>query len=83
MIQINAALSQDLRFKIMNGQNYCLIYYITICRITGAAVLQSVIDWLRAGRPRGRSSSPGRVKTFHFSVSNHLSNGYRVHFTWA
>jgi hypothetical protein len=21
-------------------------------------------DWLRAGRPRGRSSSPGRVKTF-------------------
>jgi hypothetical protein len=24
-------------------------------------------DWLRAGRPRGRSSSPGRVKNFLFS----------------
>jgi hypothetical protein len=26
-------------------------------------------DWLRAGRPRGRSSSPGRVKDFLFSAS--------------
>jgi hypothetical protein len=26
-------------------------------------------DWLRAGRPRGRSSSPGRVKNFLFSTS--------------
>jgi hypothetical protein len=26
-------------------------------------------DWLRAGRPRGRSSSPGRVNNFLFSVS--------------
>jgi hypothetical protein len=25
-------------------------------------------DWLRAGRPRGRSSSPGRVKNFLFST---------------
>jgi hypothetical protein len=24
-------------------------------------------DWLRAGRPRGRSSSPGRIKNFPFS----------------
>jgi hypothetical protein len=24
-------------------------------------------DWLGAGRPRGRSSSPGKVKEFHFS----------------
>jgi hypothetical protein len=23
--------------------------------------------WLRAGRPRGRSSSPGRIKNFHLS----------------
>jgi hypothetical protein len=27
-------------------------------------------DWLRAGRPRGRSSSPGRVKNFLFSTSS-------------
>jgi hypothetical protein len=26
-------------------------------------------DWLRAGLPRGRSSSPGRVKNFHFTMS--------------
>jgi hypothetical protein len=26
-------------------------------------------DWLRAGRPRGRSSSPGMVKNFHFTSS--------------
>jgi hypothetical protein len=26
-------------------------------------------DWLLAGRPRGRSSSPGRVKNFLFSKS--------------
>jgi hypothetical protein len=25
-------------------------------------------DWLRAGRPRGRSSSPGKVKNFFFST---------------
>jgi hypothetical protein len=27
-------------------------------------------DWLRAGRPRGQSSSPGRVKNFLFSTSS-------------
>jgi hypothetical protein len=27
-------------------------------------------DWLRAGRPRGWSSSPGRVKNFLFSMSS-------------
>jgi hypothetical protein len=27
-------------------------------------------NWLRAGRPRGRSSSPGRVKNFLFSTSS-------------
>jgi hypothetical protein len=27
-------------------------------------------DWLRAGRPRGRNSSPGRVKNFLFSTSS-------------
>jgi hypothetical protein len=27
-------------------------------------------DWLRAGRSRGRSSSPGEGKNFHFSKSS-------------
>jgi hypothetical protein len=39
-------------------------------------------DWLRAEQPRGRSSSPERVKNFLFSMSSKpvmgpLSNGYR------
>jgi hypothetical protein len=32
-------------------------------------------DWLRAERPRGRSSSPGRVKNFLFSTSSSLALG--------
>jgi hypothetical protein len=32
-------------------------------------------DWLRAGRPRGRSSCPGRVKNFLFSASSRLALG--------
>jgi hypothetical protein len=33
-------------------------------------------DWLRAGRPRGRSSSPGRVKNFLFSASSRPDLGF-------
>jgi hypothetical protein len=32
-------------------------------------------DWLRAGRSRGRSSSPGRVKNFLYSMSSRLALG--------
>jgi hypothetical protein len=32
-------------------------------------------DWLRAGRPRGWSSSPGRVKNFLFSTSSRPALG--------
>jgi hypothetical protein len=32
-------------------------------------------DWLRAGRPSGRSSSPGRVKNFLFSTSSRRALG--------
>jgi hypothetical protein len=32
-------------------------------------------DWLRAGRLRGRGSSPGRVKNFHFSISSRPALG--------
>jgi hypothetical protein len=32
-------------------------------------------DWPRAGRPRVRSSSPGRVKNFHFSISSRPALG--------
>jgi hypothetical protein len=59
-------------FWLMNPKNIqdskrknIFIYFIT-----GAGVAQSYRDWLRAGRPRGRSSSPGRVKYFLFSTSS-------------
>jgi hypothetical protein len=32
-------------------------------------------DWLRAGRPRGRSTSSGRVKNFLFSTSSRPALG--------
>jgi hypothetical protein len=32
-------------------------------------------DWLRTGRLRGRGSSPGRVKNFHFSMSSRPALG--------
>jgi hypothetical protein len=32
-------------------------------------------DWLQGGRPRGRSSSLGRVKNFLFSMSSRLALG--------
>jgi hypothetical protein len=32
-------------------------------------------DWLRAGRPRSRSSSPSRVKNFLFSTSSRPALG--------
>jgi hypothetical protein len=32
-------------------------------------------DWIRAGRPRGRSSSPGRVKNFLFFTSSRPALG--------
>jgi hypothetical protein len=32
-------------------------------------------DWLWAGRLRGRSSSPGGGKNFHFSMSSRLAPG--------
>jgi hypothetical protein len=38
-------------------------------------IAQSVSDWLRAGRQRGRSSSPGSVKNFLFSTSSRPAVG--------
>jgi hypothetical protein len=38
-------------------------------------LLHLTADWLRDGRPRGRSSSPGGSKNFHFSMSSSPSLG--------
>jgi hypothetical protein len=43
-----------------------IYYYVSLCRYS---------YWLRAGRPRGRSSSPGRVKNFLFSTSSRPALG--------
>jgi hypothetical protein len=56
--------------------------------IVSSATAQSVV-WLRVGRPRGRTSSPGRVKNFLFATSSRralgssqpLANGYRGEFS--
>jgi hypothetical protein len=42
----------------------------TICERSEESGYRSLYsDWLRAGRPRDRSSSPGRVKNVFFSTS--------------
>jgi hypothetical protein len=33
-------------------------------------------DWIRAGRLRGRSSNPGRIKNFHFFTSSRPGLGF-------
>jgi hypothetical protein len=38
-----------------------------------------ICDWLRAGRPRGRSSSPGGGRNFHFSKSSRPALGSTQH----
>jgi hypothetical protein len=47
-----------------------------------ASVRSRYSDWLRAGRLRGRSSCPGRVKNFLFSMSSRnvvFSSVFSVH----
>jgi hypothetical protein len=61
-----------------------LLELLLLVRILTVRSWDSVVviaTGLRAGRPRGRSSSPGRVKNFLFSTQSSppspLSNGYR------
>jgi hypothetical protein len=53
-----------------------LRHYATSRKVAGSIPYKTIgffnsrySDWLRAGRPGGGSSSPGRVKNFHFSIS--------------
>jgi hypothetical protein len=48
---------------------------VTPCIIHEPGQLSRYSDWLRAGRPGDRGSSPGRVKNFHFSISSRLALG--------
>jgi hypothetical protein len=46
------------------------------CSLLGSAGIAQYSDWLQAGRLRGWSSSPGRVKNFHFSMSSRPALGF-------
>jgi hypothetical protein len=46
-----------------------------ICITWEQGYLSRYGDWLRAGRPMGRSSSPGTVKNFFFSMSSRPALG--------
>jgi hypothetical protein len=68
------ARSIHLPFSHLTSLRYGVPISITIVylllRINYHTILGSRdSDWLRAGRPRGRNSSPGRVKYFLFTLS--------------
>jgi hypothetical protein len=52
-----------------------LVSKTTLAQSTFTMVVQSLYDCLLAGRPRSRSSSPGRVKNFLFSTSSRSALG--------
>jgi hypothetical protein len=51
------------------------VSYNTICTVWWPRQRSRYSDWLRARRPRSRSSSPGRVKDFLFFRSSRLALG--------
>jgi hypothetical protein len=53
---------------------FCVLYFVAKC-ISGTAERSLYSDWVRAGRPKGRRSSPGRVKNFLFSTSSRPALG--------
>jgi hypothetical protein len=54
----------------------CIATYIIFLIYYGLGQRSRYSDWLRAGRLRGRSSSPGGVKNFHFSTSSRPALGF-------
>jgi hypothetical protein len=55
---------------------YCFKYLAMMKQVPYTSGYRSQYsDWLRAGRPRGRSSGPGGGKNFHFCMSSRPSLG--------
>jgi hypothetical protein len=52
---------------VLRHLNPVTAYFLTICL---NIICSRCGDWLRAGRPRGRSLCPGRVKNFLFTKSS-------------
>jgi hypothetical protein len=64
----HAMSSHELQSALMLTVKFSKMYY-------EPGQLSRYSDYLLAGRPSGRSSSPGRVKNFHFSMSSRPSVG--------
>jgi hypothetical protein len=78
----NFKLQKLLRVTTTHGTVCYSLFLLTVLLITDLIVYQTISSnfitwhsWLRAGRPRGRGSSPGRVKNFFFSTSARLALG--------
>jgi hypothetical protein len=73
-VKLNLAQFECLETLVTNQSLiYIYIYNIQSRLNSGNFCYHSIdnwyCDWLRTGRPRGRSSIPGRIKTFHFPMS--------------
>jgi hypothetical protein len=68
---LDSAILEFSYFQFLNvfviKLNHLYVYYI---HLREPENLSRFNDWLRAGRPRGRSSSPSKVKKFLFSTSS-------------
>jgi hypothetical protein len=66
--------NENVRWKIQSSnmlhRNFLYIFASFHTLLCEPGYRSRYSDWLRAGRPRGRGSSPGRVKNFHFSMSS-------------
>jgi hypothetical protein len=58
-----------------SSQFYNSNIWSPLCNFQEPAELSRYSDWLQGGRPWGRSSSPARVKNFHFSMSSRQALG--------
>jgi hypothetical protein len=68
----------QLRFSYFSCFLYflsCLFFLLSSLLIFAWALIAGYRDWLRAGRPRSRNSSPDREKNFLFSTSSRPALG--------
>jgi hypothetical protein len=67
-------MAEAIRCSGRHVSRYCSVH---LCLVNGTRLSKPsrYSDWLRTGRPRSRSSSPGRVKNFVFSTSSRPALG--------
>jgi hypothetical protein len=56
---------------LVNSYSYCVSGHYSSSWFSGIA--QSCTHWLRVGRPRGRSSGPGKVQDYSLILSVHVA----------